>query len=58
MNQFTQHEQAAANIIRRCAKGLAETYASPDDVEAATLALLLVAVDDEQGIKKENDNDI
>lgn len=47
MNQFTQHEHAASIMIRRCARGLAETYAQPCDVEAAMLALLRLAAEDE-----------
>ncbi len=57
MNTHQQHEDSAAITLVRCADGLASAYSQPCDMDAARLALLIVAVELElktQGINKDN----
>ena len=47
MNTHTQHEASAVITLLRCADGLASAYSLPCDMDAARLALLMQAVEDE-----------
>lgn len=53
MNEFCAHEQAAAAQLQVKAATLVSTYASPQDLAAARLAVLMIACQNEareQGI--------
>ncbi len=54
MNQFTAREHAAAILLRAKAEHLVCTYAEPQDLAAARLAVLMIAAQQEaqaQGFK-------
>ena len=47
MNLFSANEQAAATLLRSKATHLVCTYADPQDMAAARLAVLLLAAEQE-----------
>ena len=47
MNQFTAQEQTAASLLQLKAALLVSTYAEPQDLAAARLAVLMVAAEQE-----------
>ena len=47
MNQYTAHEQSAAALLQVKAATLVSTYAEPQDLAAARLAVLMVAAEQE-----------